>query len=58
MVQTYQNGKNIPNGQQTIPNGHKICIPNGRKIDKMVIKYTNVVNSKALPNSPKLGFLV
>jgi hypothetical protein len=33
-------------------------ISNGRKIDQMVIKYTNIFNCKTLQNLPKLGFLV
>jgi hypothetical protein len=33
-------------------------ILNGRKIDQMVIKYTNIFLCKTLQNLPKLGFLV
>jgi hypothetical protein len=32
--------------------------PNGRKIDQMAIKYTNISHRKALQNLPKVGFLV
>jgi hypothetical protein len=40
-----------------MPNGHEIY-QNGRKIHiQKVIKYTNIVHSKALQNIPKLGFL-
>jgi hypothetical protein len=58
-------GPNIPKREkytkspQTIPNGHKLGIPNGRKIFQMVIKYTNIFHhSKAFQNLPKVGFLV
>jgi hypothetical protein len=40
----------------TLPNGHKICIPNDCKILQMPITYTNILNSKALKNLPKFGF--
>jgi hypothetical protein len=33
-------------------------IPNGRKIDKMVIKYTNIFHCKTLQILPNLGFFV
>jgi hypothetical protein len=33
-------------------------IPNGGKIERMAIKYTNIVNWKTLQNLPKLGFWV
>jgi hypothetical protein len=33
-------------------------IPNGRKIYQMSLKYTNIINYKALQNVPKLGFSV
>jgi hypothetical protein len=34
-------------------------VPNGRKIDQMAIKYTNIFHCKTLQNLPKLGlFLV
>jgi hypothetical protein len=33
-------------------------IPNGLKIDQMVIKYTEILNSNTLQNLPKFGFLV
>jgi hypothetical protein len=47
-------------------NNHKIYrittkfvgIPNGRKIDQMAIKYTNIFHRKTLQNLPKFGFLV
>jgi hypothetical protein len=32
--------------------------PNGRKIDQMVIKFTNIFLCQTLQNVPKLGFLV
>jgi hypothetical protein len=32
--------------------------PNGRKIDRMAIKFTNLFHCKTLQNWPKLGFLV
>jgi hypothetical protein len=35
---------------QTIPKGHKLCIPNGRKIFQMTIKYNNILHSKAITN--------
>jgi hypothetical protein len=31
--------------------------PNGRKIDQMAIKYTNIYDGKTLHNLPKLLFL-
>jgi hypothetical protein len=33
-------------------------IPNGCKIDQMVVKYTIIFHRKPLQNLPKLGFLV
>jgi hypothetical protein len=56
LVQTYKNGKNIPNDHKNIPNGHKL-LKNGLKI-QMVMKYTNVFHIKTLQNIPKFGFLV
>jgi hypothetical protein len=46
-----------------LPNYHNITkwpqnISHGRKIFQMTIKYTNIFNSKALQNLPKLEFLV
>jgi hypothetical protein len=41
---TYQNEEKYAKGAQNIPNG--------RKIDQLSIKYTNIVNL------PKVGFLV
>jgi hypothetical protein len=46
-------GPNIPKWEkytirpQTIPNGHKLGIPNGRIIFQMVIKYTNIFHSRS-----------
>jgi hypothetical protein len=40
---------------QNVQNSHKIV---GRKIDQMVIKYTNIFHCKTFQNLPKLGFLV
>jgi hypothetical protein len=49
-------------------NGHKIYqmitkyikwlqnIPNGRNIDQLAIKYTNIFHCKTLQNLPKMGF--
>jgi hypothetical protein len=31
-------------------------IPDGRKIDQLAIKYTNIIHCKILQNLPKLGF--
>jgi hypothetical protein len=31
-------------------------MPNGRKVDQMAIKYTNIYHCKTLQNLPKLGF--
>jgi hypothetical protein len=42
----------------TLPNCHRIHIPNDRKIYQMTITYTSIFHSKALQNLPKLGFLV
>jgi hypothetical protein len=33
-------------------------VPNGRKIDQIAIKFTNIFYCKTLQNLPKLGFLV
>jgi hypothetical protein len=55
---TYQNWINIPRWPQNLPKGHKVCIRNGSKIDRMAIKLTNTFRCKALQNFPKLGFLV
>jgi hypothetical protein len=41
-----------------IPNGHKLHIPNSRKIDQKARLYTNIFNCKTLQNLPKSGFLV
>jgi hypothetical protein len=46
----YQMVTNCTKWLQNIPNLHKIV--------KMAIKYINIFQSKALPNLPKLGFLV
>jgi hypothetical protein len=35
-----------------------INVPNGHKVYQMAIKYTNIFNSKTLPNLTKMGFLV
>jgi hypothetical protein len=59
LVQTYQIGKNVTHD-------HKLPIPEGHTLYQMAIKYskwslnryTNIFNSKALQNLPKLGFLV
>jgi hypothetical protein len=51
LVQTYQNGKNLPND-------HKLYVPNGVKKFLMGITYDNIFHSKALQILPKLGFLV
>jgi hypothetical protein len=53
----------IPNPEKNVTNEHKmyqmvINIPNVRKIFQMAIKYKNIVQSKALQNLTKLGFLV
>jgi hypothetical protein len=50
LVQTYQNGKNIPNDHKLYQNVHKIY--------QIVLKHTNVFHSKALQNIPKFGYLV
>jgi hypothetical protein len=51
--------KNIPNGHNIhYINGYNICVPKGRKIDHMAIKYTNIFHSKTFQNLPKLGFMV
>jgi hypothetical protein len=52
----YQNGKNIPKKHKYT--NWRQTIPNGRKIDQMVIKYTNIVHCKTLQNLPKSGFFV
>jgi hypothetical protein len=49
----YQNGGKV----KTITEC-PLKIPNGSKLFQMVIKYTNIFDSKALQNIPKLGFLV
>jgi hypothetical protein len=38
--------------------GHKIHIPNGRKIIQRTIKYPNIFQSKALQNLPKNGLKI
>jgi hypothetical protein len=61
VVQTYQNGKNIPDDQKidqmtkNRQNGQKIDqmaknIPIGRTIDQMAIKYSNIFYGKTLQN--------
>jgi hypothetical protein len=49
---------NIPKTGENIPNYHKLPIPNGRKIEQISIKYSNIVLTRPLKNLPKLGFLV
>jgi hypothetical protein len=57
LVQTYQSG--IICQRSTLKtNGHKLGIPNGRKIFQMVKIYNNICHSRALQNLPKLRFLV
>jgi hypothetical protein len=58
LVETYQNVINIPNDNKLYQKGHKLYYVNGREIFQMVIKYNNIVHSKALQILPKLGFLV
>jgi hypothetical protein len=55
LVQTTQTGNvyQITRNYTKLPEN----IPNGRKILAMVIKYTNIFDSKAHQNIPKLGFL-
>jgi hypothetical protein len=53
----------MPKQKKNIPNDNKLyqrpkIIPNDRKMLQMVIKYNNIVLSKALQILPKLGFLV
>jgi hypothetical protein len=52
-----------PNGEKMYQNDYKICqmaqnIPNGSKIDKMSIKFTNNFRCTPLRNVSKLAFLV
>jgi hypothetical protein len=56
LVQTYQNGKNIPNDHKLYQTAihYSIC----HKIFQMIIKCNNIFHSKALQNLPKLGLLV
>jgi hypothetical protein len=42
----------------TLPNGHKIGMPDDRIIFQMTTKYTSIFHSKALQNLPKFEFLV
>jgi hypothetical protein len=57
-------GYNIPKREKIyVPNYYKIYqmvakIPNGRKIDQMTIKCTNIFHGKTLLNLPKVGLLV
>jgi hypothetical protein len=55
----YQNGEKCTKLTQqylmTIKYAH---ISNGRRIFQMTLRYTNIFNSKALQNLPKLGYLV
>jgi hypothetical protein len=59
----YQNWKNIPNYHKILYPMAVILTkwpqnrPNGRKIDQMAIKYTNIYDGKTLHNLPKLLFL-
>jgi hypothetical protein len=53
----YQNEETYTKLPQNIPNGHKIT-SNGRKIDQICIKYTNILHCKTLQILPKLQFLV
>jgi oligoribonuclease NrnB/cAMP/cGMP phosphodiesterase (DHH superfamily) len=55
-VQTYQNGKNIPNDRKL--NHRAVNYTKWQKIFQMVIKYNNIVHFKALQILTKLGFLV
>jgi hypothetical protein len=41
----------------TLPNGHKIYQMTVKNFEK-AMKYTNILQSKALQNLPKFGFLV
>jgi hypothetical protein len=41
-----------------LPNGPKICTPNGSNIFQLAIKCTNTFQSEALQNLPKLEYLV
>jgi hypothetical protein len=50
----YQNRKNIQKRMQNIPK----CIRNCSKIDRMVIKFTNIFHCNTQQNLRKLGFLV
>jgi hypothetical protein len=52
-VQHTKTGKNIPNCHKIYKN-----ISNGRKIDQMYIKYSNIFHCETFRNFPKLGFLV
>jgi hypothetical protein len=51
-VQTYQNGKNIPNDHKL----HIPKLPHCHKILQLVIKYTNNFNSMALQNVSNSDF--
>jgi hypothetical protein len=55
---TYQHGEKYTKLPQNIQNGHKIYQIHSRKIDQMVIKYSNIFHYKTFKYLPKLGFLV
>jgi hypothetical protein len=46
---TYQNGKNISN-YQNILDGYELNLPDGRKIDQLSIRYTNIPISLQFPS--------
>jgi hypothetical protein len=61
--QKYQMATKYTKNGINVPNGHKIYqmvtkYTFGRKTDKMVIKYANIVHCKTLQKLPKVGFLV
>jgi hypothetical protein len=41
-----------------MPNGHKICLPDGQKIDHMDIKYTSIFRCKDPPKFTQIGIFV
>jgi hypothetical protein len=55
-VQHAKTGTNIPNNLKYTKWPQNIS--NYRKIDQLIIEYTNIFHFKTLQNLPKLGFLV
>jgi hypothetical protein len=51
---TYQNGENTYDLKIHTYMYQSLCMPNGRKIFQMVLKYTNIYHSKAFQNKTQI----